>query len=304
MSTVSSCSACCGILEPATVDYGETRLVLRCSECSLLFTTCISCGEFTAKVDGERQTCTRPSCDVHGVEFECCKRCGHWGMNIPNNELPSATRFCHNLQCSEHLQSTAGAASGPTVSESSFVAPVRGPQSDIERIDSLLNRIASQSHYEERYEVRQTLARGGMGEILDAFDQILLRPVAIKRMLRGGGKNSAPAVRGQFLKEAWIGGRLLHPNVLSVFDVGVDRDSRIYYTMRLVDGASLQESLGALQTGIATQLVRYPLRRIVRSFLGACHGIDFAHQNRILHLDLKPHNILMSGFEEVFVSRP
>lgn len=301
MSTVSTCTKCCGLLEPATVQYSEKRSVMGCVDCGLQFSACVSCGEYTAKVDGERQACGDSSCDVYGVEFESCERCGQWGMNVPNHDLPSATRFCHNPRCSEELLPTDGVASGPTVSESSFVRPVRVPQSDIERIDSLLNRIASQSHYEERYEVRQSLAKGGMGEILDAYDQILLRRVAIKRMLRGGGKGADPAVRGQFLKEAWIGGRLLHPNVLSVFDVGVDRDSRIYYTMRLVDGASLQESLAALQTGIATQLVRYPLRRIVRSFLGACHGIDFAHQNQILHLDLKPHNILMSGFEEVFV---
>lgn len=302
MTTQVQCLLCSGSLEPGTMVSAGSRDFQKCDVCTTEFARCVGCEQYTSRIDEETQTCLNPDCEHHGIVFECCPSCGLWSFNVPNEDMPSATRFCHNVHCTQDARSTDAGKSARTVSESSFVRPptVNTP-SDVDRIDSLLTRIASQSHYEERYEVRRSLARGGMGEIFEAFDQILLRRVAIKRMLRAAGRGSDPAVRGQFLKEAWIGGRLLHPNVLSVFDVGVDRDDRIYYTMRLVDGASLQESLGALQTGVSTRLVGYPLRRIVRSFLGACHGIDFAHQNGILHLDLKPHNILMSGFEEVFV---
>ena len=170
------------------------------------------------------------------------------------------------------------------------------------KVESLLGRIAAQSHFEERYELRGTLASGGMGQIYRAYDRILKREVAIKMMRDTlGVAYEVPAVRGQFLKEARIGGRLLHPNILAVFDLGVNKSGHIYYTMRLVDGASLQLCLDALDKGVVTKLISYPLRKLIEAFVAACQGIDYAHQNGVIHLDLKPHNILVSGFNEVFV---
>jgi serine/threonine protein kinase len=171
---------------------------------------------------------------------------------------------------------------------------------DESRVDGLLSLIASQSHFEERYEVRETLASGGMGKVLRAFDRVLRREVAVK-MMRDELASSPANVRGQFLKEARVGGRLLHPNILAVFDLGVNKLGRIYYTMRLVDGASLHHCLEALGKGAVTKLITYPLRRVVESLVGVCQGIDYAHQNGVCHLDLKPQNILVSGFNEVFV---
>jgi serine/threonine-protein kinase len=103
------------------------------------------------------------------------------------------------------------------------------------------------------------------------------------------------------LKEARVGGRLLHPHILAVFDLGVNHAGQIYYTMRLVDGASLQHCLDSLDKGVATKLVSYPLRKLVEALVRACHGVDYAHQNGVIHLDIKPQNILVSGFNEVFV---
>ncbi len=149
--------------------------------------------------------------------------------------------------------------------------------------------------------MRGLLAAGGMGQIFRADDRILRREIAVKMTREDFGARSSPAVRGQFLKEARVGGRLLHPNVLPVFDLGVNRSGHIYYTMRLVDGSSLRNCLSALDQGILTKLVTFPLRKIVESFVGACQGVDYAHQNGVIHLDLKPDNILVSGFSEVFV---
>ena len=171
-----------------------------------------------------------------------------------------------------------------------------------ERLAALLASIAAQSHYEERYTLRGELARGGMGCVFRARDLVLGRDVAVKMMRADRPSlSSAEALRGQFLKEARVGGRLLHPHVLPVFDLGVNRDGLLYYTMRLVEGASLQSCLGAVGTAVDTQLVGFPLRKLTAALLGVCRGIDHAHLNRVLHLDLKPANILMSGFREVFV---
>jgi serine/threonine-protein kinase len=169
-------------------------------------------------------------------------------------------------------------------------------EDDALRVERLLDQIAAQSHFEERYELKNILAKGGMGQIYRAYDRILRRDVAIKMMLESHGFDAA--IRGQFLKEARVGGRLLHPNILAVFDLGVNHSGQIYYTMRLVDGTSLQIGLDSLD---ATQLVSYPLRKIVEGLASVCHGVDYAHQNRVIHLDLKPNNILVSGFNEFFV---
>jgi serine/threonine-protein kinase len=175
-----------------------------------------------------------------------------------------------------------------------------GATDDGTKIDRLLGDIAAQSHFEDRYELRGILARGGMGEVHHGYDRILQREVAIK-MRRAGSAGESAALRGQFLKEARVGGRLLHPNILPVFDLGVNRAQQIFYTMRLVNGQSLQHTLDALDKGVSTRLIAYPLPEIVRAFVGACEGMDYAHQNGVLHLDLKPHNVLVSGFREVFV---
>jgi serine/threonine protein kinase len=228
-------------------------------------------------------------------------------------------RFCENCgfqlsltgdkcqQCGQPIHSTVRPIATGTfnAADDSGVTPTgTGPMSDDDsaRVEQLLGHIAGQSHFEERYILLEELARGGMGQIHRAYDQILRREVAIKLMHeRDGGSSDSAAIRGQFLKEARVGGRLLHPNILAVFDLGVNRAGRMYYTMRLVDGASLQNCLDAVDKGVVTKLVSYPLRRIVEQFVGACQGVDYAHQQGVLHLDLKPLNILVSGFNEVFV---
>ena len=75
----------------------------------------------------------------------------------------------------------------------------------------------------------------------------------------GWAGRTIPAIRGQFLKEAQVGGRLLHPNILPVFDLGVNRARKIYYTMRRVYGASLQFCLDSVATVVETKLISFPL---------------------------------------------
>jgi len=223
-----------------------------------------------------------------------CQRCGH---PLPTHRVDPHATQPDTTQPLENRQAEGGATADSTV-------PPTLPETagDDERVAALLQGIASQSHFEERYQLRGVLDRGGMGEIYRAYDLILRREVAVKMMREGLGRGHATsAVRAQFLKEARVGGRLLHPNVLAVFDLGVNRQSQIYYTMRLVNGASLHECLRSLSHGVATRMIQFPLRRLVETFAGACRGVAYAHEHGILHLDLKPQNVLVSGFEEVFV---
>jgi serine/threonine protein kinase len=172
-------------------------------------------------------------------------------------------------------------------------APARPP------LETLLDRLSAPHLFAERYEMISTMHGGGMGEIWRAKDRLLGREVAVK--VAHAGLAESPAAREQFLKEARIGGRLLHPNVLPVFDVGITPQRQLYFTMRFVNGESLRRSLDAIATACSTNLVEFPLTKIVEAFGRVCRGVDFAHQNRVIHLDLKPDNVLVSGFDEVFV---
>jgi serine/threonine protein kinase len=224
-----------------------------------------------------------------------CPSCGYpvptWVTADAQPTQPDATQPLHDVQAN------GGRGDGSTIPPS-----LPSSAADEERVAALLQGIAAQSHFEERYQMRGILDSGGMGEIYRAYDLILRREVAVKMMREGLSRGHASsAVRAQFLKEARVGGRLLHPNVLAVFDLGVNRQSQVYYTMRLVHGASLHECLRSLARGVATRLIQLPLRKLVETFAGACRGVAYAHEHGILHLDLKPQNVLVSGFEEVFV---
>ena len=179
------------------------------------------------------------SCEKCGVLLsmptDSCQDCGHpvSGTLSANSHSPHRTQL--RPEGADDLSGTVPPSDYPMSADESA------------RVDRLLSPIAAQSHFEERYEVRSELARGGMGQVFQAWDRILRREVAIEMMHnQHGGAGHTPAVRGQFLKEARVGGRLLHPNILSVFDLGVNKAGQIYYTMRLVDGASFQHCLDAV----------------------------------------------------------
>jgi serine/threonine-protein kinase len=229
--------------------------------------------------------CTNPACKKVDVRMLRCDKCNEWS-------LPADASLCHNADCAAVRSAAVTLKEDPT--------PPRRPEQRREtaRLDALLLKVADRDG-DDRYDLRKIVFEGGMGEIWRAFDRILDREVALKRAQKDLAENVA--ARAQYLKEARVGARLLHPNVLTVFDVGVDREQRVYFTMRFVDGASLRVTIDSLATACATNFVEFPLRKVVGAFLKACHGVAFAHEKGVLHLDLKPDNVLVSGFSEVFV---
>lgn len=231
-----------------------------------------------------------------GMAFTC-QQCSTFaaGITLPYR-CPACGRWYGATNPVARNTADADDPTGPPVAP-----PDTAAGDDADRVRELLSRIARQSHFEERYEVHGELASGGMGSVLRASDRILRRQVAIKMMRSGLEEHADDAIRGQFLKEARVGGRLLHPNILPVFDLGVNQQHQIYYSMRLVDGVNLRSCLADLSSGVATRFIDFPFRRLIDTICGICQGVDFAHQNRILHLDLKPNNVLVSGFSEVFV---
>jgi len=134
-----------------------------------------------------------------------------------------------------------------------------------------------------RYELGNRLGVGGMSTVVGAFDQRLEREVAIKLLAEHLADDSQFVAR--FRREALAAARLVHPNIVQVFDFGLDeRSHRYYIAMELVRGQSGAEILreeGVLDVREALSIVGQ-----------ACRGLEYAHRNGVVHRDVKPGNLL------------
>lgn len=138
-----------------------------------------------------------------------------------------------------------------------------------------------------RYQILRHLATGGMGTVYRAHDPVAKKDVAIK-VIPAGYLDAELSMR--FVDEAVLAARIAHPNVIRIYDVGMEGDIP-YYTMDLVEGVSLAEELDLL--GLV-QLVR--ILRDISSALGA------AHRQGIVHRDVKPSNIFLDVTGNAFLS--
>ena len=148
------------------------------------------------------------------------------------------------------------------------------------------------------YRPGREIARGGMGAVLDARDEKFGRSVAMKVMLR---RNAGDEEKQRFLQEARVLGQLAHPNIVPVHDLGTDPHGRLFYTMKLVQGVTLNDVLRRLKDGDKEALARYPLTTLLTIFQKVCDAVAFAHSRGIIHRDLKPANIMVGEFGEVLV---
>jgi eukaryotic-like serine/threonine-protein kinase len=139
------------------------------------------------------------------------------------------------------------------------------------------------------YDLGQPIGRGGMGEVLTAYDQRIGREVAIKRMR--GRKPSEEAVM-RFLREARIQARLDHPAIVPVHDIGADENDQLYFTMKRLTGRTLAHKLSDRTT---------PQKQLLRAFVDVCLAVDFAHGHGVVHRDLKPANIMLGDYGEVYI---
>ncbi|MCC6523685.1 MAG: serine/threonine protein kinase [Polyangiaceae bacterium] len=135
-----------------------------------------------------------------------------------------------------------------------------------------------------RYRIVRFVAGGGMGEVYEAEDALLREPVAVKLLRAELVKK--PGAQERFADEIRLARRVTHPNVCRVFDVGIDGE-RVFFTMELHHGITLAEHLAA--TGPLDPPDATPLVRQLLLALGAAHAAD------VVHADLKPSNVLLTG---------
>ena len=132
------------------------------------------------------------------------------------------------------------------------------------------------------YEVQAHVGEGGMGEVYRARDSRLNRSVAIKILPESMADDAGRMHR--FEQEARTVAALNHPNILSVYDVGV-QDGTPYLVMELLEGETLRERLNRGPLGV---------RKSVEIGLQIAHGLAAAHERGIVHRDLKPENIFLT----------
>lgn len=137
-----------------------------------------------------------------------------------------------------------------------------------------------------RYRLLREAGRGGMGIVYLAEDTTLERHVALKVL-----QIEEPQLLARLEREAKILARLEHPNIVPLYDAGALPDGRLFYTMKFVEGDSL-----------AAYCRRAPsLPDRLRLFEKLCEGVAFAHSRGILHCDLKPGNIMVGPFGELWI---
>ncbi len=134
-----------------------------------------------------------------------------------------------------------------------------------------------------RYEIGPVIGQGGMGRVHLALDTRLSRDVAIKVLRLGIAED--PEHRARFEREALLTARINHPNVVTVYDVG-DEDGDLYLVMELLPGRTLADEI---QLGLVTAA---RARNLAVELLA---GLGAAHDQGVLHRDIKPGNILLTA---------
>jgi serine/threonine protein kinase len=137
------------------------------------------------------------------------------------------------------------------------------------------------------YTLTHKIGSGAMGDVYLAKDQRLDRDVALKLLKVNGNTPEEQAQYIQrFQQESKTIARLHHPNIVSLFDIGVD-DEQFYMVMEYVHGRNLQEI-------IESQKAFFPIDNILRIAIQLCEALKVAHEHDIIHRDIKPANILLS----------
>jgi serine/threonine-protein kinase len=151
---------------------------------------------------------------------------------------------------------------------------------------------------DDRYESGPLLGVGGMGEVRLHLDRRIGRPIALKT-LRAEQAGATGVAR--FLREARVQGQLEHPSIVPVYDLGTDAQGRPYFTMKRVRGETLADILERLARGDAAHQARFSRHKLLMAYVQVCHAIQYAHARGVIHRDLKPGNIMLGDFGEVYV---
>jgi len=152
------------------------------------------------------------------------------------------------------------------------------------------------------YEINSLIGRGGMGEVYSATQTSLGRTVAVKRIARhrtSGGDSALQEAIAAFHSEAVIAGRLEHPNIVPIHDLGLDELGMPLLAMKLIEGSSWDRLLG---NDLATQDAPVVIAMHLPILISVGQAVAFAHSRDIIHRDIKPAQVLVGEYGEVLLA--
>lgn len=159
----------------------------------------------------------------------------------------------------------------------------------------LKRRRARVGEVSARYDLGPLLGRGGMGEVLSCQDQRIGRTVAMKMLAHD---RDDPETIERFIDEARLQGRLEHPAIVPVYDLGTTSEGTPFFTMKCVRGVTLARVLDERREGKSSE---WSTRRLLNAFVTVCLAVEYAHRCGVVHGDLKPENVMLGRFGEVHV---
>ena len=136
-----------------------------------------------------------------------------------------------------------------------------------------------------RYEITAELGQGAMGTVYKAVDPLIERTVAVKTISLDLSKEELASFEERFYREAKSAGRLAHPNIVTIYDVG-ETDNTAYIAMEFLEGQSLREMLDSGET--------LSNERIAEIAAQVADGLAYAQEHGIVHRDIKPANIIIT----------
>ncbi len=163
-------------------------------------------------------------------------------------------------------------------------------ETDMPLPDSVVNKSL-------RYTGFKKIATGGKCVIQSCHDGHLRRTIAMKMLRKECAKD--PIEQKRFLREARVSAMLQHPNTIPVYELSRNQHGQMYFTMKLLQGATLREVIDESRESEFYYIEGYGLDRMVSILIQVGHALDYAHAHRVIHRDVKPANILMGSFGEV-----
>jgi eukaryotic-like serine/threonine-protein kinase len=135
-----------------------------------------------------------------------------------------------------------------------------------------------------KYEILMELGHGAMGVVYKARDPLIGRMVALKTI--NSNLVERPDLLERFYQEAQSAGKLQHPNIVTIFELGQEKDTP-FIAMEYLDGDSLEKMI--------SRQMDLPLAMRIGYIVRICQALEYAHKNRVVHRDIKPGNIMVSG---------
>lgn len=171
-----------------------------------------------------------------------------------------------------------------------------GPEDTQPSVRSALRDLieSALAHAQDPPQFEKEIARGGVGAIALARDRALQRRVAVKTLHRES--YSQPMLVRGFFREALVTGQLDHPNIVAVHGIGKSRQLGLYFTMGLVEGKSLDRMLQEQGTLDYETLVK-----CLGILDKVCSALAYAHSRGVIHCDIKPANIMVGEYGQVYV---